>query len=255
MRRKKLLTAGLFLSIDYAIMLVALFCLMIAALAYTMLDTVEIANDLLYAVLQPFIIGDNTKMLMFIGGLLVGCIYLVILSTRISKYSKFNETMFKSKKAIVTLCIISFILALGGIGYWLYTNLSGASFQENLILNSILALNAFIHLVSIILIIIGAAQGFSEKVLKQQMKAEDKLASTRPPIYTAGLDENEIQQDAQKNAKTPPKAKPVIMKESELSKKLIDSIGKLDQMRKNGSISTTEYTKLRSQIIRNLTKK
>ena len=253
MRRRKLLTAGLFLSINYAILVVATFCLMISALAYIMLDTVEIATDILYAVLQPFDMGDNTKTIIFVGALLFGCIYLVVLSTRISKYSKYNEAMFKGKKPMIIVCIISFILAMGGYGYWIFRNMQTGSFQDNLILNSVLAFNIFVHFVSLILIIIECAKGFSNKPVKQVAEESEQLSSSRPPIYTAGLDENVDTNNNQKDKKAPPKPKPKL-EESDLSKKLVESIGKLDQMRKDGSITTQEYTKLRSQIIKNLTK-
>ena len=253
MRRRKLLTAGLFLSINYAILVVATFCLMISALAYTMLDTVEIANDLLYAILQPFDMGDSTKTMIFIGGLLVGCIFLVVLSTKISKYSKYNEAMFKGKKGMIIFCILSFILAMGGYGFWLYKNMSGASFQDNMIINSVLAFNLFVHFISILLIIFECVKGFATKPVKQEVSDSEQLSSARPPIYTAGLDEDVDSNADQKDKKAPTQPKPVL-EESDLSKKLVESIGKLDQMRKDGSITTQEYTKLRSQIIRNLTK-
>ena len=42
--------------------------------------------------------------------------------------------------------------------------------------------------------------------------------------------------------------------ESMTTKKLIETIGKLDEMRKNGEISMEEYTKLRSKAIQKFAK-
>ena len=79
------------------------------------------------------------------------------------------------------------------------------------------------------------------------------------PIYTAGLDgdvENKIEKElreanelGQKQVKKPEKDM-----ESMTTKKLIETIGKLDEMRKNGEISMEEYTKLRSKAIQKFAK-
>ena len=79
------------------------------------------------------------------------------------------------------------------------------------------------------------------------------------PIYTAGLDgdvEDKIEKKlreanelGQKQVKKPEKDM-----ESMTTKKLIETIGKLDEMRKNGEISMEEYTKLRSKAIQKFAK-
>ena len=79
------------------------------------------------------------------------------------------------------------------------------------------------------------------------------------PIYTAGLDgdvEDKIEKElreanelGQKQVKKPEKDM-----ESMTTKKLIETIGKLDEMRKNGEISMEEYTKLRSKAIQKFAK-
>ena len=79
----------------------------------------------------------------------------------------------------------------------------------------------------------------------------------RPPIYTAGLDgeddeeksENTTKDQTESNTK---KYRP--LPESNVTKQVISGISKLDEMRKSGQITSTQYTKLRNKLIRKLTK-
>ena len=163
MRRKKLITAGLLLSMNYALLLIAAFCALITMLAYTLLDTVDIASDILNAIIAPFQIGDNMMNLIFVGSLTVAFIYLVVAATRISKYSKYNQTMFERKKGFAIVYLLSFMIASGGYAFWLVTNIQQSGFENFLPVNITLIATLFIHLVSILLMIIEYIKGFASK--------------------------------------------------------------------------------------------
>ena len=244
---------GLLLSINYAILLVATFCVMIIMLAYTMLDTVDIANDLLSAIIAPFQIGDNTISLIFVAGLIVAFIYLLIASTRISKYSKYNQALFNSKKGFAITFLISFVIAIAGYAFWLAKNINGG-FDTYFPLNLVLIITICVHAISVLLITIDYIKEFASKKARHSVLTTDPMASARPSIYTAGLDEDQEPEEETKKETNEAEIKKEELKESDLQKKIIEKINKLDQMRKEGSISTTEYTKLRSQLIKNLTK-
>ena len=79
---------------------------------------------------------------------------------------------------------------------------------------------------------------------------------SRPPIYTAGLDEDddEIQTFDNPPITEKPAKKVRPLPESNTTKQVINGISKLDAMRKSGQISATQYTKLRNKLIRKLTK-
>ena len=95
-----------------------------------------------------------------------------------------------------------------------------------------------------------------EEPKEQPLKVEkpsDSPAPLIPPIYTANLDgNNNTEVKKEEKQKTVEQPKPEL--ESMATKRLIESIGKLDQMRKDGSISQEEYTKLRSQMIKKYVK-
>ena len=254
MRRKKLLAAGLLMSINYAILLVAAFCVMVIMLAYTFLDTVDIANDLLSAIIAPFQIGDTTMNLVFVGGLIVAFIYLLIAATRITKYSKYDQALFDSRKGFAVVFLFSFLIAIGGYAFWLMKNIE-IGFETYLPLNMVLAVTGFIHVVSVLLIIIELIKELVAKKARKASLTVDTIESAgKPSIYTAGLDEDQEPEKEDKKETKKEVAQKTELKESDLQKKIIDKINKLDQLRKEGSISTTEYTRLRSQLIKNLTK-
>lgn len=96
---------------------------------------------------------------------------------------------------------------------------------------------------------------------KQNKSKQNPIqAPSIQPIYTAGLDgetEDKIEKELREASSAEQSKeikKPEKNMESATTKKLIDAIGKLDEMRKNGEISMEEYTKLRTKMIQKFTK-
>ena len=125
--------------------------------------------------------------------------------------------------------------------------MKSGSFNDYLILNAILIALAAVHIIFIIVMSVEVASVSAIKVAKVNTQPAEEHTE-RPAIYTDGLDEEEKEEKKPEEEKTEEK-KPTL-EESELSKKLVENIGRLDKLRKDGQISTAEYTKLRAQIIR-----
>ena len=88
------------------------------------------------------------------------------------------------------------------------------------------------------------------------LDSEEKviMSNTTSSIYTAGLEENKLGFLDEEEKVTTVVKKPSQNYETETTQKLVEGIGKLDQMRKEGSITTQEYTKLRNQMIKKFVK-
>ena len=94
----------------------------------------------------------------------------------------------------------------------------------------------------------------------KQTKQRPTQVPSIKPIYTAGLDgetEDKIEKEL-REANSVEQSKQVRKPEKDMesmsTKKLIEAIGKLDEMRKNGEISMEEYTKLRTKMIQKFAK-
>ena len=86
------------------------------------------------------------------------------------------------------------------------------------------------------------------KKTKEELKVIDQ--EVRPPIYTAGLDDTTIETKEEKKKEDKKEEKVQKHEASEGSKKLIESIGKLDAKRQKGEITSEEYTRLRAELIK-----
>lgn len=250
MNRKSILASGIILSIIYALSIVSSICLFIAAIVYFFVaDSTQIIYDLFNPILQPFLGNGNVMMLVFIALLIFLSIFLFILATKLNKYARLNKETFQTKKGLSLFYLVCFILATGALAFVLIENLlNGFS-----VIDAVVIVLIALHVVSCGLLIYGLGKEQVVTYAKEEEQPKTIVNPSRPPIYTFGLDEQKQEEQKHADAKTPsqPKAK---LKESESSMKLVESVGKLDQMRKEGSISTEEYTKLRSELIKKFIK-
>ncbi len=247
MKQKSLFVGGLVLSIFYAFFILVTMGLVAMAVGYDFLSEIEFNNEILDSLLKSVSDNGKTTMMVVFGIMLVFSIYLEIVSISFTKYSKLDKNILEGKRIKSIIFLISYFVAMAGYGVLLLMNLKNASFSENFIINLTLISIMALHLLISIIVLIGLIKIFSIKVAKVNTQAEERVG--RPHIYTDGLDEGNEKEDEKEqneNAETP---KPVL-EESEVSRKLIEGIGKLDKLRKEGSISTAEYTKLRAQIIK-----
>mgnify|MGYP002798018730 FL=1 len=253
MKRKAMLSGALILSVLYSFMLVGTIILAVSAVVYYFMgQSVQIINDLFLPLLNPFLVMGKVWMLVFVFLTIIACVFMLVLSTRFIKYSSAEKDMFLRKKSMMIFYLICLILAMGGYSYWFAYNLSKFTFNAKTLVNVVLIIIIALHLISAILICIsmGKELTFSNQQITVQPVAPQ--SQNRPAIYTAGLEEQVEEQVETKTQET--KKSPQHLEESLSSKKLIESIGKLEQMRKEGSISAVEYTQLRGQLIKKFTK-
>ncbi len=254
MKRKSILTGAVLLSIIYSFVVVGTIVLGAAALIYFFVgQSVQVINDLFYPLMEPFLLYGKIWMIVFIFMTILASIFLLIISTRFMKYSGINKELFQKKKKMMIFYLICLIFTMGGYTYWLINNILTNGFGFNMVTNVTLSIVILIHVLSFILFLYGISKEISPIVEKEtQKEISITTTETRPAIYTAGLEEVV---EEQKEEKVEKQEKPLAqLKESESSKKLIESIGKLDQMRKEGAISAQEYTRLRGQLIKKFIK-
>lgn len=253
MRRKPFLASGIILSIIYDLAVVFSACLLIAAVIFYFAgDAVQIVNDIFMPFLTVFLAQGNLMMLIYVLLVFVGSIFFLVLSTRFIKYSGLDNQKIQNKKGRSIFFLILFILVTGGLAYLLMNNLS-VPFETMLVFNCIICLLILLHVISIVLIIVGLSKIKNIAYPAPQAEAQIVQAENQKPlIYTAGLDEHVKTEQPKEEVKTE-QPKPVL-EESQTTKSLIEGISKLDQMRKEGSISAQEYTKLRIEMIRKFTK-
>ncbi len=254
MKRKSILTGAVLLSIIYSFAVVGTIVLGAASVIYFFVgQNVQVINDLFLPLIEPFLIFGKIWMLVFILLTIMVAIFMLVLSTRFMKYSGISKEIFQKKKGMMIFYLICIILAMGGYAYWLINNILTAGFTANMVTNVTLSIVLIIHVLSFILFSYGISKEISPIIAQEEEKEiVAEQTERRPAIYTAGLDEVVEEQKQEDDVK---QEKPVKhLKESESSKKLIESIGKLDQMRKEGAISAQEYTRLRGQLIKKFVK-
>ena len=276
MKRKSLLAGGTLLSIVYALCFVVSIALGVTCAIYFFVsDSIQMLNDILLPIIDPFMsFGENIMMIMA-GGLVLYCLMMLIMGTRYIKYAFASQTKYNRKRGMLVFNLIFFILTFGAFTYLLVYRLINIVFD--LVLDITLIVFISLQLLGIIFAIVGlvknpktqeapAIEQVNEEVEKiQDKKVQDKNevvqeikepeeSSHFQPIYTEGLDgeSEKVNTKEQKAEKTTQKQSTEM--ESMTTKKLIESIGKLDQMRKDGEISTQEYTKLRGKLIKKFTK-
>ena len=254
MKRKSILTGAVLLSIIYSFAVVGTIVLGAASVIYFFVgQSIQVINDLFLPLISPFLIFGKIWMLVFIVLTILGAIFMLVLSTRFMKYSGIGNDIFQKKKSLMIFYLICLILAIGGYAYWLVNNIISSGFTANIVVNVTLTVVLVIHVLSFILFSYGISKEISP-IIAQESEKEISVVKTeqRPAIYTAGLDEIVEEQKQEEDVKEVKTVKH--LEESASSKKLVESIGKLDQMRKEGAISAQEYTKLRGQLIRKFIK-
>ena len=265
MSRKVTLTAGIILTLIYALMLLASIFLIVASVVYTFVgESLQIVNDLFVPVLSPFLVFGEDMFIVSTCVITLLVIFSLCASTRYIKYSRFDRVRFARKKSLSVLFLAWFIIVTGVYVYLLVSNIqTNGGFSADIVVNCLLCTLIGLHFVSIILILIALintksiAQDFVQTQQVVEVKETQEIPNevplpARPAIYTSGLDdEEEKSPQGQKEVQKSPK---VELKESTTTKQVIEGISKLDEMRKEGKISITEYTKLRNKLIRKLTK-
>ena len=273
MKRRTILCGGVFLIIFYSLAFIASVAVGAASAIYFFVnDTIQIVNDLLLPIIYPFIKMGQIVLLVGIGVLIVLTLLMLVGSSRFIKHSYSSvEVYSKKKKLLVFFFVLGFII-FGGLCYLLATSLMAGDIMKNIIVNGLLAFAVVVNLLSLLLIFLGLlkykgsvsyvapTEAATEQEQPTQQVAEQIVKPVKPAIYTSGLDpDEEPRPTAVKpvtSTPTAPKAAPVQARgvEGDNTRKLIEAIGVLDQKRKEGSISMEEYTRLRAQMIRRLTK-
>ena len=252
MRRKSILAGGVILSIIYALMLVASIGLVFSGALYFFAgETFQLISDLCLPLLSPFMLWGDTIMLVLVALVLVGTIVLLTASTRFIKYSGATKEQFLKKKKFLSFNVVLLIIVLGGIAYLLTDHILKVGFNGGLVYPVVLIALAFFHVLAIIFEIVGLSKERPEVVVQTLAETQQQQNSSQPAIYTADLDD-EPEQKQEKVEEV--KEKPAPLKPSESSAKLVDAIGKLDQMRKEGAITQQEYVRLRHEMIRKFIK-
>lgn len=296
MKRNSLLTAGIILSIIYSLCFVACLCVGVFSVIYFFVsDSITLINDLLLPIINPFMPYGKTVMLVFVALVIAYCLFMLIASTRYTKYFNATNSIYNKKRSLLIFNLVFFVITFGIFTYLLASNIFTSNFTDNIIYNVCLIFIVVAHIIAIVFATIGISKypkTYEEPAADIQVQENTELTddeqesdisqmlnndtnqNAQPtkqnkatllqtpnikPIYTAGLDgdvENKIEKElreanelGQKQVKKPEKDM-----ESMTTKKLIETIGKLDEMRKNGEISMEEYTKLRSKAIQKFAK-
>lgn len=296
MKRNSLLTAGIILSIIYSLCFVACLCVGVFSVIYFFVsDSITLINDLLLPIINPFMPYGKTVMLVFVALVIAYCLFMLIASTRYTKYFNATNSIYNKKRSLLIFNLVFFVITFGIFTYLLASNIFTSNFTDNIIYNVCLIFIVIAHIIAIVFATIGISKypkTYEEPAADIQVQENTELTddeqesdisqmlnndtnqNAQPtkqnkatllqtpnikPIYTAGLDgdvEDKIEKElreanelGQKQVKKPEKDM-----ESMTTKKLIETIGKLDEMRKNGEISMEEYTKLRSKAIQKFAK-
>lgn len=273
MKRKSILCGGIFLIIFYSLAFIASVALGAGSAIYFFVnDTIQIVNSLLLPIIQPFLKIGQIALLIIVGAAIVFSLLMLIGSSRFIKHSFSSVEVYSKKKKLLIFFFVLGAVLFAGFCYLLVSSMMGGNFMKNIIVNGLLIFAVLVHLVSLLLIFLGLYKykgavtyvAPTEANPEQEQTAqatEEMVKPTKPAIYTSGLDPDEEQKPTLVRPTTPnpavaPKAAPVQARgvEGDNTRKLIEAIGVLDQKRKEGSITMEEYTRLRAQMIRRLTK-
>ncbi len=283
MRRRTVLFGGVILSLMYSLMLLVSVFLLIFSVLYTFFgDSMQIVEDIFKPLLSPFMTFGEDKLFVTIGIVTLVALFSLICASRFIKYSDYNQEKFVSKKGLYIFYLVWLVICCGLYLYVLLQNINQGGFSVKLIENIILCAILGLQVLSIFLLIFGVAGQKYEKLEEKQEQnpehqaaqpdeninwndyiSHDEAAQTeqvyqvpkRTPIYTAGLDGDEddkIEEPETQTKKIEKRVRP--LPESNTTKQAISGITQLDEMRKEGKISLTQYTKLRNKLIKKLTK-
>lgn len=274
MRRNSLLVCGVLLSIAYALCFVFSLVLCLLGVAYFVIgSSIETIGDVLAQILNPFLSNGNVMMLAILVGLVALFLFLRIASSKYTKLSFVEQKKYNKKRGLLVFNLIVFVVIfLAFVGLLIYRTIKYNSFD--FIIDMFICSIILLHIIAITYAIVGLikypdtdyqtiitkevnteSQSNSESSGFEYVESVEKSGGTVDAIYTEGLDgetnskaENEIEIDENKENKSQSKGV-----ESDTTKKLIEAIGKLDQMRKSGELSAEEYTKLRERTIKKFT--
>lgn len=282
MRRNSFLVCGVLLSIVYSLCFVFSFVLCLLGVAYFVIgSSVETIGDVLQQILSPFLSNGTAFMLGILGGLVAIFLFFRIASSKYTKYSFIEQGKYNEKRGLLVFNLVLFVIMLFGfIAFLIYRIIAQNSFD--FIIDMFICIVIVMHIIAIIYAIIGLVkypnsdfQAIHERIEQNNDDSDSEESRTgvgykgigyvedyetvseslMEPIYTEGLDgesvvkiENEVEFDEKKQDKSSQKDL-----ESDKTKKLIEAIGKLDQMRKNGELNAKEYTKLREKTIKRFT--
>ena len=274
MRRNSLLVCGVLLSIAYSLCFVFSFVLCLLGVAYFVVgSSVEAIGDVLQQILNPFLSNGTEVMLGILGGLVVVFLFFRNASSKYTKYSFIEQSKYNKKRGLLVFNLVLFVIMLFGfIALLVYRITTHNSFD--FIIDMFICIMIALHLIAITYAIVGLIKYPDtdyQKIIIEQSDEQSQPSTENSelvytenvemtsgsvdPIYTEGLDgesvvkiENEVEFDEKEQDKSSQKDL-----ESDKTKKLIEAIGKLDQMRKNGELNAKEYTKLREKTIKRFT--
>lgn len=271
MKRTSLLTGGTLLSIVYALCFVISIALGVTCAIYFFIsDSIQMLNEILLPIIDPFLTYGENIMMIMAGGVILYSLILLIMSSRYIKYSFAGQTRYNQRRGMLVFNLVFFVLTFGAFVYLFVYRLLNIVFD--IILDVTLIVFILLQLLGIIFTVVGlvkypktqevlAVVNVSEEMDKEQDKREVVQEIKEPedssqfqPIYTEGLDGESEQVKTSESKDEKNTKKQLVEMESMTTKKLIEAIGKLDQMRKDGNISTQEYTKLRGKLIKKFTK-
>ena len=260
MNRKTFLLSGLFLSIVYALSLVAAIAFFaVALLLYFASDVLASMQDILSQILGPILLIDGLILLIASAILLAFIIILLIASTRFIKYSRAPKEIYGKKRGLLIFYIILVFLAFAGLTYLLVSDILTFGLFSS-ISQVLIWVLVGIHLICVVTLIIGIIKHKGViNVPQPQVQDVEQYVNNQPAIYTSDLEDVEqpIQEQVQQPApqvEQTTQTTPLEPAQKSASQKLVEEIGKLDEMRKNGTITQQEYVKLRQGLIKNFIK-
>lgn len=251
--RKPMFASGVILtiiaSLFFALMVVLFGVSLYATIAIGTIDpseieaTSEFLNSQQLQTLVDFFASFGelifTVLTITVAVLLVVALLLLISSTRFIKYSSASNEQFNRKKPTLVLSVICVLIAIAFQIFGVATSFD--------IFTLVLAI---VEVICIVLVIVAIAkEPKTKKAVAETVQNQNKVFEQRPSIYTSGLDDEETAVQEETQTEQQEIEKPNV-KETPASKQLVDAIGELDKMRKEGAITPTEYTRLRGQLIR-----
>ena len=259
MKRKTFLASGLMLSIFYALALVAAIAMFAgSALLYFAAGSFASIENIISQVLGPLFELGALILLIASAVTLLLTILMLIAATRFIKYSRADADIFARKKGLLVFYFILVILATAGFSYLLVTDiLTNGLFNQLTLINQVsFGVVAFIHLLSVLLLIIGFAKNRKHRAaVMPDSPVSENYDVEHPAIYTSDLEDAPTKPAPQvQETKTGLQEQPFVQPQKAESHRLVDEIGKLDAMRQSGQITQEQYVKLRQDLIKNFVK-
>ena len=261
MNRTSMKISGVIFSILYAFLFVASIVLCFLSVIYEYYhDIIQTVNDLVAPIFQNSFLRSfhGTILIAVCAGIMVAMLILLIISVRFIKYSKASTEKYGKAKGLLFFNFLLLLTAGIATAYLIYKYVNNSYAYKYYILGAVVGIEGIL-----LLCILYALIKYKKPVNTlsnvgsiKSIEMEEKVIMSSPTssIYTAGLEENKLGILDEETHEAEVVKKPSQNYETETTQKLVEGISKLDQMRKEGSITTQEYTKLRNQMIKKFVK-